>query len=624
MHSGDQIDGENMISKSRKITGFAAVSALAASVLLQLSTPVQAQNLFDFLFGGNRTRVVEPPPPPPPVKRTRISAPSYYGYKTDPIIAVKFKETLGAPLPNGLEPSLAPSGFSEARQALETIDLMEDKKISAALDSYYAERQDFVWVTGYHPNAKALAAIEVLAKADEYGLVPDDYAVTVPGETFSMDDVASRQADLVQFDVTLSARVLRYVQDARNGRINPNRLSGYHDLPVKNLNLKSVLAQLAHTSEVATYLETRHPGNEAYVALKNELAELGKSEDNEIVINDLKFLKPGGSHPEFPKVLSIIKKNSPEAVQIEFGELIAANLGSETYTNELVPLIKAAQKAAGTKPDGIIGRNTVAAFFGESRQSKIDRVKLAMERLRWLPSNLGSRRVFVNQPAFMASYYEGGQEKLSMRVIVGKRSNQTSFFYDEIESVDYNPYWGVPQSIIVNEMLPRLVTDPGYLDRAGYEVTNAKGQRISSSSVNWGQYGGKVPYNVRQTPGERNALGELKILFPNKHAIYMHDTPTKNLFSREARAFSHGCIRLQEPRAMAAAVLGQSEGYVASKLKQGHGSEKVPQKIPVYVAYFTAWPNADGKVGYYEDMYGRDKHLLESIAIVEALRAKTS
>ena len=136
------------------------------------------------------------------------------------------------------------------------------------------------------------------------------------------------------------------------------------------------------------------------------------------------------------------------------------------------------------------------------------------------------------------------------------RPTRPAFFYDEIEQVDYNPYWGVPQSILVNEMLPRLRRDPGYLDRAGYEVSDSKGRRIPSSAVNWGAYGSKIPFDVRQSPSEANALGELKILFPNKHAIYMHDTPQKALFKQDMRAFSHGCVRLADPRGMAAAVLG--------------------------------------------------------------------
>ncbi len=155
-----------------------------------------------------------------------------------------------------------------------------------------------------------------------------------------------------------------------------------------------------------------------------------------------------------------------------------------------------------------------------------------------------------------------------MRVVVGQKSNQTYFFSDTIETVEYNPYWGVPHSIIVNEMLPKLYEDPAYLDDIGYEVTTASGAPISSTAVDWHAVAlKKLPINVRQRPGDDNALGELKILFPNSHAIYMHDTPSKRLFQRDSRAFSHGCVRLEDPRAMAAAVLGKPVDYIASRIE---------------------------------------------------------
>ena len=285
-----------------------------------------------------------------------------------------------------------------------------------------------------------------------------------------------------------------------------------------------------------TYLESRHPQNAEYQALRVELEALQASAENDIVVDPKLLLKPGETSPELPKLLQLIARNLDDEMGGEYGEVLARLGNSEVYMPELVPVIKAAQEQAGLKGDGVIGPRTVAALAGTSKAERIDKVQIALEQMRWLPSELGGTRVFINQPAFTASYIENGAEKLKMRAVVGKPSNQTSFFYDEIEQVDYNPYWGVPQSIIVNEMLPRLRRDPGYLDRAGYEVTDARGKRIPSSAVNWGAYGAKMPFSVRQTPSEANALGELKILFPNKHAIYMHDTPQKALFERDMRA----------------------------------------------------------------------------------------
>jgi len=245
-----------------------------------------------------------------------------------------------------------------------------------------------------------------------------------------------------------------------------------------------------------------------------------------------------------------------------------------------------------------------------------------MERMRWLPDELGDRHVFINQPEFRARYIEDGKENLSMRVVVGKKSNQTNFFYDEIEYVEYNPYWGVPRSIIVNEFLPKSIGNPGYLDQKGYELSTFGGKRISSSSINWSQVGTNPNFAVRQPPGAKNALGELKIMFPNKHAIYMHDTPAKSLFKRQHRAFSHGCVRLHDPRAMAAAVLGKNKSNVQSAIAQGKNHrENLKTKVPVYVSYFTAWPQENGDVKYFGDLYGRDAHLIKAIEATEKARS---
>ena len=309
----------------------------------------------------------------------------------------------------------------------------------------------------------------------------------------------------------------------------------------------------------------------------------------------------------------------------EYGETACALGNSETYGDELVPVIKAAQTQGRTEARRrhrpAHGRRTCRHLEGRPHRQGAGRAGAAALAA---VATSARPRVFINQPAFTARFIEHGVEKLNMRVVVGKPSNQTSFFYDEIEQVDYNPYWGVPQSIMVNEMLPRLRRDPGYLDRAGYEVTDSKGRRISSSSINWGAYGSKIPYSVRQTPSEANALGELKILFPNKHAIYMHDTPQKELFDRDMRAFSHGCVRLEDPRGMAAAVLGTTVEHIEAKLKQGHSIEKVTRKIPVYVAYFTAWPDKNGKVEYFADIYERDARLKLAMEKTDAVRAPSS
>lgn len=613
-----------------------AIAAAALSAALAL-TPgaAEAQTLFDILFGGpikqRKARLEENRIPAEPQAKPRstkaaprISGPSYYTYKPDALRKVDF--TAVGSLPQtaafGAVPML--SNFREAMTGLDGFELYTEPEIAEALTGYYTAHPDFIWVDGFSANGRAQDAVRVLGEAGSHGLMPAEYAVNVPAAGFSMEHTAARLGELARFEMTLSARVLRYIRDAQSGRINPNRISGYHDFPAEPLDIAAALKMLAGSEDVRAFMESFHPKTAEYRALRVELEALEASAENDIVVDPKLLLKPGETSAELPKMVTLIDRKLDAARRAEFDAVIAQFGAGEVYVPELVPLVRAAQEAEGLKPDGVIGPRTVRRYAGESRAERLDKVRLALEQLRWLPPELGDRRVFINQPAYRASYFEAGAETLSMRVVIGKASNQTSFFYDEIEQVDYNPYWGVPQSIIVNEMLPRLRGDPGYLDRAGYEVTDAKGRRISSSSVNWSAYGGKVPFSIRQTPSEANALGELKILFPNKHAIYMHDTPQKALFDRDERAFSHGCVRLQDPRGMAAAVLGKSRDYIAEKLAKGHSVEKVAEKIPVYVAYFTAWPDAAGKVEYFADVYGRDARLKTAIEATDAARLAPS
>ncbi|MCB1457566.1 MAG: L,D-transpeptidase family protein, partial [Nitratireductor sp.] len=389
----------------------------------------------------------------------------------------------------------------------------------------------------------------------------------------------------------------------------------------------ALLEELTQADDPAAVLEAFNPSNPQFRALMAELAALQKATDNEITIAPGTIIKPGETNAETANVVAAIAAKASDELKAAHADILDRPAGSpplDTFTPEVVALVKGFQKQAGLNADGVVGPNTIRRLVGVSVDSKRQRVRLAMEQLRWLPRELGPRHVFINQPAFTATYVNDGEPKLTMRVVVGQKSNQTYFFHDTIETVEYNPYWGVPRSILVNEFLPKLRENPAYLDERGYEVTDSRGQRIASADINWNQVGSNPGYDVRQSPGEANALGELKILFPNKHAIYMHDTPAKSLFNRDVRALSHGCVRLQKPREMAAAVLGTSVDHVNKRLSQGHGSDEVKGNIPVYVSYFTAWPESDGTVRYFADIYDRDTALQKAIDATEKVRGHTS
>lgn len=544
----------------------------------------------------------------------KVTGPQYYTYKADALRWVATDKLLDpvvtGSVRNGALPPMLRAPLNDARQFMPEIKVRATADVAKAIETHYGSRSDFVWIDANGVSARAKAAIAVLADAAKVGLDPQDYAIQVPSDDFDRGDMIAREKELVQFEVSLSIATLSYVQDTVRGRIDPNKISGYHDFKRKTVDLGAFLDKMSASADVATLINDQNPKSAQFAALSVELERLRaeKGVEQRVEIAPGTLLKPSQSNPELANIVAGIRIKGSDTLKADHADVLAAYQGTPEYTPELVALVEAFQKEHGLKADGVVGQASLRILTGgDSTAAKINKLEVAMEQARWLPDGLGSRYVFINQPAFTASYTDNGTEQFSMRVVVGSKANQTYFFQDEIQTVEVNPYWGVPQSIIINEMLPKLRSDPGYLDRMGYQV-EVGGRSVPSSSVNWN--GSTASVAVRQPPSSDNALGELKILFPNAHAIYMHDTPSKSFFKRDQRALSHGCVRLADPRRMAAAVLGTSVEDVGKEINGGRNKAlQVPQKVPVYVAYFTAWPNKDGAVEYFDDVYDRDMYM---------------
>lgn len=555
----------------------------------------------------------------------KVTSPQYYTYKAEPLRRIATAKLVDPVVTGSVSSDVLPpapaAALTDARRFLPDVTAYAPADVAKAVEAFYTGRDEFVWIDGEAPNAAARAALAVLGQAASVGLDPQDYAVAVPADTFDRNDMAAREKTLVEFEIQLSAATLTYIADTVRGRIDPNRISGYHDFKRKDVNLTGKLGNIARSHDVAAYLNSQTPSGPEFTALKRELetlqAKIGDAP--RIVIAPDTLLKPGISNPELANVVAAIRLKGSDALKVEHALTLSAYQGTPDYTPELVALIEGFQKENNLKPDGIVGKASIRILTGgDTTESKIDKVRIAMEQARWLPADLGSRYVFINQPAYMVYYHDQGAEQFSMRVVVGSKAHQTFFFEDEIQTVEFNPYWGVPQSIIINEMLPKLRNDPGYLDRLGYQV-ELGGRAVSSYDVNWN--GSTAGVAVRQPPSSDNALGELKILFPNAHAIYMHDTPSKSFFKKDDRALSHGCVRLADPRRMAAAVLGTTVEDIGKQIAGGRNKGvSVPQKIPVYVAYFTAWPNKDGAVEYFHDVYDRDMYMNRALEATRLAR----
>ena len=559
-------------------------------------------NFFGSLFGGKRKFVIEDVPDGPVVSNSNPDA-GFEVYQPEKRLPLADLGLSGA----NLFVKLSTDVLAALRDEATPIQVRAAEK--AAILGFYANRGfKPVWVSpeeGITTNGRAVLA--KLAAAGEEGLEPSDYLPTgLSGFTDDGKSLTGNDAALGRADVAITAMVVRYVNELHSGRVLPKRLSGYYDIDPPAADLTLLIEDAAKAADPLSVLAASAPTHPQYQAFKSELArlrEVAKSEPEPIPEGPR--VKLGQKDPRIPVLRERMLEGGFLATAPESWKLEAT--ADAALDEPLSQALKAFQKKAAIKVTGNFDKATLAALNGDSATRNVERLVINMERLRWLPRDLGTRYIFANQAAFELRVMNNGAEEWQTRVIVGKPNTQTSVFNDEMEFAVINPTWGVPQSIIVKEMLPELQRDPGYLERQGFQVSDNEGNIIPSSRIDWSQFSNRVPLNVIQPAGDDNALGEVKFMFPNTHNIYMHDTPKRELFEKEERAFSHGCVRVKDPRRFAEVVLGWTSEEVADAIESGRSQTvNLPEKLPVYLHYFTAWPQADGSIKFYDDIYNRD------------------
>jgi L,D-transpeptidase YcbB len=503
----------------------------------------------------------------------------------------------------------------------------------AIINFYRLNGFEPLWVSSEGLTAKSRRVLALLADAESEGLIPLDYMPPTLGSFSDDGSIFKGQVPaLARLDIAMTAMAMRYAEHVYSGRIIPKKLSGYYDITPPALDLGRTLYELSYRRLPDLYLSSLRPQHPAYRMMKASLSELRAklAESSQQSIPKGETVKAGARDARVPLVRERMVKLGLLSVDdslawIEETADAPPNAGTadevlaRTLDRKLSAALKAFQASRKLKQTGRLDKATVEALNTRSDQRNIQKLAMNMERMRWLPRDLGKRYILVNQASFELRIIEDDRITWTTKVIVGKADTQTSVFSDEMETVVLNPYWGVPRSIIKYEMMPYLVNDPSYLDRKGFEVVNSRGEVVSSSSVDWWAYGDKMPYDIRQPPGDDNALGNIKFLFPNSHDIYMHDTPTKNLFAEKSRAFSHGCVRVENPRKLAEYVLGWDRAQIDDMIASGMNQDiQLPAHIPVHLNYFTAWPDASGKIAYHPDVYNRDARLekaLNTIAV---------
>jgi murein L,D-transpeptidase YcbB/YkuD len=475
---------------------------------------------------------------------------------------------------------------------------------------YGARGFEPLWLTpgvgsavSFSSNAEKI--VELFKNAAFEGFRPTDYL------TPDLDPAAAGTdpLKLAALETAFSQAAVRYAQDLYGGRIVPTSVSRLMTLTPKRIDEADILLKLAGSDAPDQILLGLEPQHEEFARLKAALAKFydGSVVVEQVTIPDGKTLKLGMEDERVPLLRQRLGVAAPEIPEGATDAKVDL-----TYDQPLVDAIKAFQESLGLTADGVMGAATVAALNGGSNVSKDD-IIANMERWRWAPEQFGDFHVEVNIPEFTVWIMKNGEVAHTTRVVVGTPKNQTPVFSDEIQNIVVNPYWNVPPSIAANEIKPQLIANPYYLDGQNMEMLSG-GKVINAAAIDWTTTNINR-FHIRQRPGPGNALGKIKFLFPNEHDVYLHDTPSKSLFSRAFRAYSHGCVRVQNPMEFAGALIETNPELTLAKLEDLQGPKEkwvtLENHIPVHIMYFTLRVDEDGTIRSYGDVYGHNKKLIE-------------
>ena len=472
----------------------------------------------------------------------------------------------------------------------------------------YGERYfEPIWLSE-QPNGEvtfspaAQQILDLFAKAETEGLNPADYLTP----DLQLSAGGSDPVAMAALETAFSAATLRYATHLYTGRVNPRSVDPNLDIEPKTLDAGALLVELAASKDPAKVLAKLEPTHPEFLALKAALAKFSDTTAKRPTpIPPGALLKAGMSDERIP------------LIRERLGLVADASL---VYDDNVVQAVKQFQQGLGLEPDGVAGPVTVAALNGGNSATR-EQIIANMERWRWMPRDLGAFHVLVNIPEFRLSINRDGAETYSTRVVVGTVKNQTPVFSDNIRHIVVNPYWNVPNSIVKGEIAPKTWRNPGYIDSQNMDLIY-NGDVVSPWQVNWAAVGNTFPFKVRQRPGPSNALGQIKFLFPNKHDVYLHDTPSKGLFSRSQRALSHGCVRVENPMEFADALTANETKINRASLEAMFGASErwvnPEQQIPVHLSYFTLRPQADGNLQGFGDIYGHDAKLIQALGLSAA------
>jgi murein L,D-transpeptidase YcbB/YkuD len=558
----------------------------------------------------------------PPAEAKEANTPA----KAPPTSTAALPDATSAPAASVSDQALPPADaiVTEVRHLLPDAAKGSRADDVAALAAYYEELNGpAIWITSSGLTPKGKAVVAEIGKADDWGLRASDFDVP------QVADGNLTQAAAAEAEIKVAQAVLRYARYARGGRIDPSRISQLMDQSPTLKAPKAVLTEIAVADAPDAYLRSLHPKHEQFERLRQVLLKLrgsdGKDEEEPDADPALNVKIPPG------RLIRGGMEDSQVALLRRRLNVPADDPAKENvYDDKLQAAVRNFQRAKGLRPDALIGNNTRAVLNGRPKpvavgsNSKIERILINMERWRWVPEDLGEFYVWDNVPEALTRVIKNGKVIHTAKIIVGQPSWPTPIFSADMKFVVFHPSWGVPSGIKRKELLPLLrkssggtglfgIFGGGYSSQAVLDAYQLKvfynGRQIDPNQVDWNS-ANIAAYNFQQPPGPKNPLGTVKFMFPNKHDVYMHDTPERHLFTRSPRNFSHGCMRVDDPRRFAEVILGEDKGWSAQKVRgmfDGYSNQvALRTHIPVHITYFTARVDDDGRLYTYADFYGLD------------------
>ena len=493
----------------------------------------------------------------------------------------------------------------------------EGKKLWKLTRQFYERRQNApAWIDGKTAEPHVAELFAALNSATHEGLDPQLYNVALLEQKHraaSKGFLTKKGFDPVEAadqDAWLTYLYLKYASDLADGLSDLAQADKTWQIRPEKFDPSARLEEALQNNRIEKSLRDLTPENPQYQALRK-------------VLGDYRAQAAKGAWPVVPATAKLKPGQTSPAVAVIAARLSASGdyngaavAGDHApYSVELQEAVKRFQRRHGLTDDGVVSAATIAEMNVPIEQ-RIAQIALNLERWRWLPRDLGERHILVNIPEYRLEVWERNQVPLTMRVVVGKRDTQTPIFNDEMTYLVFSPYWNVPADIAKGETLPEVLKDPGFLERSNMEVVDTTGTPIDPTSIDLAD---PSKYRFRQRPGAHNSLGLVKFMFPNQFNVYLHDTPADSLFARASRSFSHGCVRLENPTALAEYVLRDQPEWTKEKIQEAMHAEaertvKLRSAIPVYLGYWTARVSADGVLQFRKDVYGIDGRLSALLA----------